>query len=325
MSITLLHGCCQIETTARDLAALRRFMIAVLGAGPIEQELAKQIRDLFPAGQYDLDHLDCGEAVFQINQPSAAMSYGGRKSIHWDYLDRLGPCVTNLNFFVDDQAHARALLESMGAEIHIEGPSSAVRALGDYGPDNTRAGAGERPFLFMGSRHLIGLDLEIMEPNFLHFTRQTVQYPAFVQPRPQTGDGNLLLQRLIIGVNDIEAVHDNLITLFAPASRSRPYAVRRSKLGTSFRIHLGGIEIEYCQPLTGRGELAETVARYGEGVIAIAFAAYDRERVTSQCADRVDMNFDLLGYEQESGQRIKCRDLLGFDVVIERRIERSSI
>lgn len=325
MSITLLHGCCQIETTARDLAAVRHFMVAVLGAGPIEQELAKQIRDLFPAGQYELDHLDCGEAVFQINEPSAAMSYRDRKSIHWDYLDRLGPCVTNLNFFVDDQAHARALLESMGAEIHIEGPSSAARALGDYGPDNTRAGADERPFLFMGSRHLIGLDLEIMEPNFLHFTRQTVQYPAFVQPRPQTGDDNLLLQRLIIGVNDIEAVHDNLIALFAPASRSRPYAVRRGELGTSFRIHLGGIEIEYCQPIARRGELAETVARYGEGVIAITFAASDRERVTSQRADRVDMNFDLLGCEQESGQRIKCRDLLGFDVVIERRIERSSI
>ncbi|RYD83170.1 MAG: hypothetical protein EOP61_41510, partial [Sphingomonadales bacterium] len=121
MAITLLYGCCQVETTARDLGAVRRFMIDMLGAGPTEQVLAKQIAALFPPGQYDIDHLDCGEAVFQINQPSASMTYGGCSSIHWAYLDRIGPCVTNLNFFVDDYAHPRDLLASMGAETHIEG------------------------------------------------------------------------------------------------------------------------------------------------------------------------------------------------------------
>ncbi len=323
MSITLLHGCCQIETTARDLAAVRRFMIDVLGAGAIEQELAQQIRALFPSGQYDIDHLDCGEAVFQINQPSESMSYNGRKSIHWDYLERFGPCVTNLNFFVDDHAHARALLGSLGAEVHIEGPSTAAAALGDYGPDNTRPGGDERPFLFMGSRHLIGFDLEIMEPNFEHFSRQTVQYPAFVEPRPQTGNGNLLLKRLIVGVRNIDRAHDNLVSLFAPASRSRPYDVGNGTLGKAFRVHLGGIEIEYCQPVTGHGELADSLKRYGDGVIAIAFAAHDSELVTRRCANLVDREFDLLGIDrQAASERIKCRDILGFDVVIEEREER---
>jgi hypothetical protein len=324
VSITLLYGCCQIETTARDLDAVRRFMIDVLGAGPIEQPLAKQIGALFPAGQYDVDHLDCGEAVFQINQPSASMTYNGRKSVHWAYLERHGPCVTNLNFFVDDHAHARELLAANGAEVHIEGPSSASKALADYGPDNSRPGADDRPFLFMGSRHLIGFDLEIMEPNFLHFTRQSVQYPAFVQPRPRTGDGNLLLQRLVVGVSDIDRVADKLTSLFAPASRSRPYAVRVGKLGRAFRVHLGGIEIEYCEPLADGGELAESLSRYGEGVIAIAFAARDPERVTRRCRDIVDNDFDLLGCDDKpAAQRIRCRDILGFDVVIEERKERN--
>lgn len=67
MSINLLHGCCQIETTSRDLASVRRFMVEVLGAGPVEQALAAEIRALFPTGLYDVDHVECGEAVFQIN------------------------------------------------------------------------------------------------------------------------------------------------------------------------------------------------------------------------------------------------------------------
>lgn len=253
------------------------------------------------------------------------MTYKGRRSIHWDYLERIGPCVTNLNFFVDDYAHARALLGSMGAEVHIEGPSSAARGLGNYGPDNTRVGGDERPFLFMGARHLIGFDLEIMEPNFLHFSQQTVQYPAFVHPRPNIGDGNLLLQRLIVAVTDLDRVHHNLVSLFAPASRSRPYAIRRGRSGRAFRVHLGGIEIEYCQPLTDESELAELVASNGEGVIAIAFAAHDPKRVIGRCPHRAEDNFDPLGCDQEAGQHISCRDLLGFDLVIEQRMERSSI
>ena len=82
MSITLLYGCCQIETSARDLAAVRRFMVEVLSANPIEQELAKQIAALIPGVGYDVDHLDCGEAVFQINQPSPEMVFNGHKSVH---------------------------------------------------------------------------------------------------------------------------------------------------------------------------------------------------------------------------------------------------
>jgi hypothetical protein len=175
MTINLLYGCCQIETSARDLAATRRFMIDTLGAGPAEQQLARQIAQIVPDPAYDVDHLDCGEAIFQINQPSPTMTYAGQPSVHQSYLDRFGPCVTNLNFFIDDHSHALALLSGLGATTHIRGPSSAACSLADYGPDNSRPGAGERPFLFMGTRQLIGFDLEIMEPNFLRFNDQTVQ------------------------------------------------------------------------------------------------------------------------------------------------------
>jgi hypothetical protein len=138
MAITLLHGCAQIETTARSLDETRGFFFDVLGGGQIEQ--------IIPDEAYGCDHFGLGDAVFQVNQPAEGMLYSGQKSVHQSNLDRVGPSVTNLNYFIDDAAHARALLTAMGAEVLIEGPSSAARALADYGPDNTRPGADERPF-----------------------------------------------------------------------------------------------------------------------------------------------------------------------------------
>jgi hypothetical protein len=322
VTITLLYGCCQVETCARDLAAVREFMVDVLGAGPIEQALARQIAALIPGVGYDIDHLDCGQAVFQINQPAPSMTYNGQKSVHESYLERIGPCVTNLNFFVDDYMHAHELLTSMGAETYIKGPSSVARALADYGPDNSRAGADDRPFLFLGARHLIGLDLEIMEPNFLRFTRQAVQFPAFVQPRPPSGDGNLRLKRLIIAVSDLQATYEALVKLFAPASRSNAYCIQEGTEGKAFRIGLGGIEIEYCRPHATRGKLADHLARFGPGVVAISFGARDAEAVLERCRAHGSIGtasgFDLLGQVSSPARhRIESRSLIGFDVIFE--------
>ena len=331
MSITLLYGCCQIETSVRDLHATRAFMQTVLGAGQIEQQLAKQICELFPDGGYQVDHLDCGEAMFQVNEPSPSILYRGQKSIHQAYLDRIGNCVTNLNFFVDDAAHAQELLTGLGAPIHLQGPSSAASCLTDYGPRNTRPDAALRQFYFMGSRELIGFDLELMEPNFLHFTQQTVQYPCFVRPRPATGDGNLELQRLRVVVPDLRHTYSKLSTIFAPASRSKPYGFQRGSQGTAFRIGLGGIEIEYCQPLfRDHGYLANELARFGPGVVAIEFAARDLDRILRQLRERdapaTQQEVDFLGPENSAAftgvrYRVACRALTGFDVVLEQRKE----
>lgn len=318
MPINLLYGCAQIETTARSLDETRAFFFGALGAGPIEQELAGQIDAIIPDPDYGCDHIGLGEAVFQVNQPAAGMEYNGQKSVHQSYLDRVGPSVTNLNYFIDDAAHAKALLLELGATVHIEGPSSAANALADYGPDNTRAGADERPFLFMATRALIGLDLEIMEPNFLRFAEQTVQYPAFVQPRPDAGDGNLLLERLRIVVADLEATRANLARIFTPASASRPCGHREGKLGLAFRVWLGGIEVEYCQPLGG-GPLAEALERFGPGVLAIDFAARDRDAALERARGKAAVadEPDWLGLASDVPRAsVASRAFTGFDAVI---------
>lgn len=321
MPLNLLYGCCQVETSTRDLSATRSFMIDQLGAGKAEQMLAREIGGIIADPGYDVDHLELGEAIFQINQPSPTMTYNGQPSIHQSYLDLVGPCVTNLNFFIDDHAHAQELLQSLGAPTYIRGPSSAARSLADYGSGNTRPGADERPFLFMGTRHMIGFDLEIMEPNFLRFSEQTVQYPAFVRPRPQTGDGNLRLERLVVVVEKIEATIDSLTRVFAPASRSRPYAFREGGVAKSFRLTLGGMEIEYSQPTSSEGYLADALSQYGPGVAAIEFSARDVakvvDKVTAAGQAAVEEEFeDIRMVSEQRRHRLGCRALTGFDVVL---------
>jgi hypothetical protein len=323
VTITLLYGCGQIETTVADMRAARAFMLQVLGAGEIEQQMAKEITDLFPPGDYLIEHFDCGEGLFQFNAPSPHARFGEHAPLHQGYLDRIGPCVTNLNYYVDDAIHARDLLAEMGAPTHIEGPSNIIASLADYGAENTRAWDDSRKFYFMGSRDLIGLDLEIMEPNFQRFARQTVQYPCFVQPRPATGDRNLKLLRLRLVVRDLEETYGNLVTLIAPASRSKPYEVREGRLAKAFRIGLGGLELEYCQPFLGGGELAEHLDRYGPGVLSVEFAAIDCEPVLARArrsGSAVEAESDLLGLTSPQAgprRRIASRDLVGFDVVLE--------
>ncbi|HTV96755.1 MAG TPA: hypothetical protein VME42_12155 [Steroidobacteraceae bacterium] len=326
VSVSILYGCCQIELSVRDLQATRAFMQSALGAGAIEQQLAREIGELFPDGGYRVDHLDCGEALFQLNEPSPSILYNGQKSIHQAYLDRIGNCVTNLNFFVDDAAHAHDLLTRLGAQTHLQGPSCAAPSLADYGPDNTRPGADGRKFYFIGSRDLIGLDLEIMEPNFLRFSRQTVQYPCFMQPRPATGDGTLRLLRLRLVVADLEETYRNLAKIFAPASRSNAYGARIGPLAKAFRIGLGGIELEYCQPLSREGYLAEQLHTFGPGVAAIEFGARDLERALGRVreagAPRSMREGDILGLAGQSGRsavRVQCRHLTGFDLVLGHR------
>lgn len=319
MAISLLHGCCQIETTARNLDETRAFFFNALGAGSIEQELAAEIDNIIPDPDYGCDHIGLGDAVFQVNQPAAGMMYNGQKSLHQSRLDAVGPSVTNLNYFIDDHGHAKSLLLGMGATIHIEGPSNAANALGDYGPDNTRAGAADRPFLFMGTRDLIGLDLEIMEPNFLRFADQTVQYPAYVQPRPQAGDGNLLLQRLRLVVADLDKTLGNLPRIFSPGSLSRPYDYREGPLGKCYKVWLGGIEIEYCQPLAS-GALRDHLERWGPGVCTIEFAAHDLPAALERGGALAEITEEPDWLGLSGGERramIASRDPIGFDAVIE--------
>lgn len=111
MSITLTTPCVHIEQAVPDLAAAVRFMEGVLGAQRIEQELVRFIND--PVHKVlDLDHVDCGDAVFQFCMRVPGHEYMPAAK----YLDAIGPRVTDLNFYVDDDAHTAALLAAEGTD-----------------------------------------------------------------------------------------------------------------------------------------------------------------------------------------------------------------
>jgi hypothetical protein len=142
-----------------------------------------------------------------------------------------------------------------------------------------------------------------------------------VKPRPQSGDGNLRLERLLVVVEGLDATLDSIEHVFAPASRSKPYAHRETNLAKSFRVGLGGIEIEYCCPLYKEGYLADILERFGPGVAAVQFAAHDIGKIVKKAAADpavlVEENFDPLG-DSSAPQacRLGCRAIIGFDVVL---------
>ena len=290
----------------------------MLGGAPVEQDFARDLATLLPDG-YGIDHVDCGGATFQLN---ATPHIGGSElGVHAGYLDRVGPCVTNLNFYVDDVFHAREVF-GVGAETLIEGPSSIVKSLADYGPTNTRPDGDKRPFLFMGTRPLLGFDFEFMEPNFVHFVDQSVQLPCFVGQRPGDGVEGLRLRRLTLAVPDLADTYENVVDIFTPASRSNPYGIRQGSDAAAFRITLGGIELEYCQPLRADGPLAEHLERYDRGVVWAEFGAPSLgsvlERLPADAPWRVIDVPDLIG-ERHPHRRcqIASREVVGFDVVVE--------
>jgi catechol 2,3-dioxygenase-like lactoylglutathione lyase family enzyme len=339
VSITLLYGCFQIELVVRDLDAARAFMERVLGAAPVEQEFARDLRTLLPEG-CGIDHVDCGGGTFQLNMaptPAARGSQadeigvefdvrGNDLGVHARYLYEVGPCVTNLNFYVDDVVHAREMFSARGAQTLIEGPSTIVKTLAYYGPSNTRPDGDKRPFLFMGTRPLIGFDFEFMEPNFLHFADQSAQLPCFVGHRPGAGVEGLRLHRLTVGVPDLADTYKNLVDMFTPASRSNPYAIRQGSAAAAFRITLGGIELEYCQPLRADSALAEYLERCDRGVVWAEFGVPSLgsvlERVPADAPWRVTDDADLVGEDHSYRRcRIASREVVGFDVVLEEHNE----
>jgi hypothetical protein len=323
MTITVLFGCAQVETSVRDMDGACAYMADVLGGGPIEERMAREISELFPNGEHVVRHVGLGDAVFQLNQPSPDAVYRHQTSVHQRYLDTVGPSVTNLNFYVDDAPHAHALLTEMGAETSIEGPVTVIPCFSDYGADNMRPADEAARFYFMGTRPLIGLDLEFMETTFRSVSRQTLQYPAYLRPRPQVGDGNLQFTRLRLVVEDLYATYANLTRVFAPASRSRPYERREGPLARSFRAWVAGVELEYVQPL-GAGPAADHLQRFGPGVEAIEFAARDAAAILARTGSGPDC--DLLGLGEAGGRpRLAARERIGFDVVLASDDERFPI
>src|SRR4051794_10443271 len=172
MPISLATNCLQIEMAVPDVRAACAEFEALLGAGPIEQEVVRRISGVV----LDIDHRGCGDAMFQFCAPLVEDVPARHE------LDRIGPCVTNLTFYVDDAAGAHDSLEAAGAVTRGHWRTSAGSWLQFLGEGNARSPEELADGYFMGTRHLFGFDFEFSEPPWYDASKQQYMYPAFTYP-----------------------------------------------------------------------------------------------------------------------------------------------
>jgi hypothetical protein len=298
MTIRLATQCAQIETVVHDVASACDWYSRTLGAQPIEQELVKRITGYV----LHIDHRDCGDAMFQF------CSIITEDMPHVWFMDRLGPCVTNLNFFMDDADHAYEVLATAGATTKLKHPIAAgLTAV--LGPDVARPPEEIRTLYFMGSRPLFGFDLEFTTRPWRHGVPQDVFYPSFTYPRPTTNEKVERLAALRVVLDDIDQALDNVMTLIDAGSRGEPFGESKTAAEREVRIRLHDLELRYTQPLSPASPYYERL-QVGGGIEAAVFRAADPEAlvdaVTHAEVDRRDNRL-----------RIAARHILGFDVELE--------
>lgn len=285
MSIVLATNCTQIEQAVWDVPAACAALERVVGAVPIEEHVVERITGVV----LDIDHRQAGQAVFQFCRPLIEDIPARHE------LDRIGPCVTNLTFYVADGAAAADELVAAGATVRGHWKTSGGPWLEHMGPGNARRPEDLADGWFMGTRALFGFDFEFSEVPWLDGTKQQYVYPAFTQPRPPDRGRVERLRRLKVLVEDRDRYLDNLTSLIDRGSRSEVYGLIDGPDARRGRISLRGLELEYVEPRSGPDlDLLETV---GAGIVTAVFGVRDLE-------DWPERTFAL-------------RDIAGLDIEIE--------
>jgi hypothetical protein len=298
MTVRLETQCAQIETVVHDVPRACRWFEEVLGATPIEQDVVKRITGVV----LDIDHRDCGDGMFQF------CSVITDDMPHRWFIDTLGPCVTNLNFFVDDAEQAHDLLAAAGATTKIDVPiGRGLRAL--LGPEISRTEEEIGQLYFMGTWPLFGFDLEFTTRPWRDGTEQHVFHPAFTYPRPASEQRVERLAGLRVVLEDIDSAVGRLGALIDPGSRSSPVPGPATATERTTTVRLHDLELRYTQPLSARSPY-HAALEAGGGIVAAIFRTSDPHAIVDGISD--------VGVEWlDNGPRIASRQVLGFDVELE--------
>jgi hypothetical protein len=298
VTIGLATQCAQIEMVVRDVPRACAWFEQVLGAVPIEQRVVQRITGVV----LDIDHRDCGDAMFQF------CSVITDDMPHRRFIDTYGPCVTNLNFFMDDADRAAEELSAAGADTKLDLPIGAgLAAL--LGPELARPEEEMRRLYFMGTWPLFGFDLEFTNRPWRDDVEQDVFFPSFTYPRPTTNERVNRLTALRVVVDDVDRTIDNIVTLIDPGSRSEPYGESTSTGERSVSIRLRDLELRCTQVLEDSCCYAER-ARLGGGIVAAVFSV---DGVESIVADATNVEVD----RRDQRLRLASREIVGFDVELE--------
>jgi hypothetical protein len=298
VTIRLATQCAQIETVVHDVPRACAWFERTLGAMPIEQDVVRRITGKV----LHIDHRDCGDGMFQF------CSVITNDMPHRWFIDTLGPCVTNLNFFMEDADDAHALLTAAGATTKLHLPiAGGLRAL--LGPELARPEDEIRWLYFDGTRPLFGFDLEFTNRPWRDGVEQHVFHPSFTYPRPTSNTKVERLAALRVVVDDLDRAIHNLVTLIDADSRTEPYGEVSDGAEREVRIRLGDLELRYTQPLTPASPYHDRLAR-GGGTEAAIFTTSDPGAIVDAVTDAaVDRRGDRV--------HIASREILGFDVELE--------
>ena len=216
--------------------------------------------------------------------------------------------VTNLNFFMEDADHAYEVLAAAGAKTKLRLPIGAgLRAL--LGPDLARPEEEMRTLYFMGSRPLIGFDLEFTNRPWPDGVEQRVFYPSFTYPRPTSNHKVERLAALRVVVDDLERAVGNLTTLIHPDSRSEPYDQTSSAAEREIRVRLHDLELRYTQPLSTVSPYHSRLA-VGGGIESAIFRTADPDAIVASVTD-------ASVEQRDGGLRIGSREIVGFDIELQ--------
>jgi hypothetical protein len=285
--IELVTNCTQIEQAVPDVAAACARFDELVGSVPIEQEVVARIT----GAVLDIDHRGCGDAVFQFCAPLIDDIPARHE------LDRIGPCVTNLTFYVADADGAAADIVAAGGTVRGHWKTSAGPWLDLMGPGNARSAEQLADGYFMGTRHLLGFDFEFSEPPWLDPAVQRYVHPAFTHPRPPDRGVVRKLQRLLVLVDDRDRFVGNLLSLIEPGSRTEIYDVVESTDSRRARVSLRGLELEYVEPAPGSAAAA-LLAERGPGITTVVFGVADLDASSERVLHTTpEIGFDI-AFEQ---------------------------
>ena len=298
MTARLATQCAQIEMVVHDVPRACEWFERTLGASPIEHDLVRRITGVV----LHIDHRDCGDGMFQF------CSVITDDMPHRWFIDTLGPCVTNLNFFMDDADHAAEVFAGAGATTKLHLPIGAgLRAA--LGPDVARPEEEVRWLYFMGTRPLFGFDLEFTTRPWRDGVDQHVFHPSFTYPRPTTNEKVERLAALRVVVDDIDQALHHLGTLIDAGSRSEPYGESTDAVEREVRIRLHDLELRYTQPRSPASPYHDRLL-LGGGIEAAVFRTSEPDTIIGAVDDAA--------VDRRDGRlRIASRHILGFDVELE--------
>ncbi len=269
----VLSPLAQIEWTLDDLAGAQELLGSLFGVQTIEEEFSR----VLCGPHMDIVHLGLGEVVLQLCRPLLDITG------HWSALERWGPHVYNLTWFVDDLANLLERCSAAGFEAEWHYPLGDLyrRLLGE------ELLAGSLEAAMISSRSLLGFDLELAETPWAREPVPRIVYPAYHSDWPQRGElvGRLALINIV--TPDLEASLGALQAVFGRAARMRyPPAHNREQGVREALVELGRAPLHYIEPESGDPRFAERLESIGASVHSLALPARQPDELGRRAADR---------------------------------------